>query len=73
MQEKFVYHLVPKNFQGTTIHPLNELKVVHPAIYSRAVSKYDNRKQVLDWLIPNPLDCLWNDAIHTTSVDIQKL
>lgn len=68
----FLYHLVPKTMQGTILYPLNELKEKFPQIYEGEVKKYTGRKQILTQIIPH-LHCLWNDVLHFSAVDPQKI
>lgn len=70
--QNFVYHRVVENMQGKILYPLNQLKEIHPEIYTEHVKKYAGREQVLEAKIPT-LDCLWNDVIHFTAVSPQDL
>ncbi len=67
MKKEFLYHKVPKNMQGTTLYPLNELKKQHPDVYNEQVKKYEGREALLESKIPT-LSCLWNDVLHFTAV-----
>ncbi len=62
-----LYHRVPVNMLGTTLHPLNELKKSHPDIYAEHVKKYEDREHLLTTEV-EPLHCLWNDVLHFTAV-----
>jgi len=68
----YLYHAVPENLQGEYLMPLNELKGVHPEIYTKELEKYKGREKLLKVKIPQ-LNCLWNDVIHMTSVQPKKL
>ena len=70
--KKFLYHFVPKNMKGDILFPLNVLKDKHPDTYAGAVSKYDNRKYVMEDVVPG-LGCLWNDVVHLTAVHPRDL
>lgn len=63
----YLYHRVPKNMQGNVLYPLNLLKEKYPDIYAKEVSKYDNRKHLLEVKIPL-LNCVWNDVLHFSAV-----
>ena len=62
-----LYHLIPTDFRGEELMPLNQLKTKHPEIYVREIKKYEGREHLLDLRIPT-LDCLWNDVLHFTAV-----
>lgn len=64
---KYLYHRVPKDFQGNIIYPLNVLKETLPNVYEREVKKYKGRENLLEIQIP-PLNVLWNDVIHLAAV-----
>jgi hypothetical protein len=67
MSTYYLYHRVPKDMRGNTLHPLNQLKKVSPDIYAQKVKKYEGRLEILERKIP-ALDCLWNDVLHLTAV-----
>jgi hypothetical protein len=61
-----VYHLVPRDMQGETLYPLNQLKMLWPEVYDRAMAKYDDdpgRRLLPQRVIPK-LGCLWNDVVQ---------
>lgn len=61
-----VYHLVPREMQGETLYPLNQLRTLWPEVYARAIAKYDDhpgRKLLPQRMIPK-LGCLWNDVVQ---------
>ncbi len=62
-----VYHVLPPNFTGSTLYPLNALKDVLPDIYKAQASKYRGRDDVLTHQIPF-LNCSWNDVLHFSAV-----
>lgn len=63
-----VYHLIPKNFVGNDLFPLNRLKDILPETYSAHLAKYVGREKILERQIPK-LNCLWNDVLHCSSVN----
>ena len=65
MNEVFVYHRKSFDFIGDKLYPLNAIKTVFPPIYESSIKKYEGREWILDMKIP-PLNCLWNDVIHTS-------
>jgi hypothetical protein len=67
-----VYHLVPRNLEGHTLYPLNQLKDSYPALYEAHLSKYEGREFLLTTKIPL-LDCLWNDVLHFSPVHPAKI
>jgi hypothetical protein len=68
----YLYHMVPENMKGTTLYPLNELRMRQPEVYREAIKKYKGREGVLKIRIPT-LDCLWNDVLHMTAVHPEKI
>lgn len=68
----YIYHLVPKNFTGTVLYPLNELMKHHPEVYTTHIKKYEGRQVLLERKIPI-LNCLWNDVLHFSPVHPQKI
>ena len=62
-----LFHFVPDRMVGTVLYPLNALKDREPEAWRREVAKYEGREQVLEKPIP-PLGCLWNDALHFSTV-----
>lgn len=63
----YLYHRVPKNLTGHTLYPLNQLKEIHPDLYTDQVAKYAHRTALLKRTIPI-LDCLWNDVLHFSAI-----
>jgi hypothetical protein len=72
MSQKHLYHWVPKNMQGTTLYPLNQLKITMPEVYAEHVKKYVGREKLLERKIPI-LNCFWNDVLHFTAVHPDKV
>ena len=70
---QYLYHHVPKDFNGTVLYPLNELKQKYPEVYEKEVSKYEGREHVMQQRIPLLNDCLWNDVIFMTAVHPQEI
>jgi len=58
-----LYHMVPQNLEGHTLHPLNVLERTAPHLYERHVAKYEGRESKLQKVVP-PLGVLWNDVLH---------
>ncbi len=52
---------------GTVLYPLNELEDVDPETWRQEREKYADREQVLEKRVP-PLNCLWNDVLHLSTV-----
>lgn len=69
---EFVYHLKPTNLSGNILYPLNVLKEISPDAYANHVQKYSYRKDLMDTKFPI-VNCLWNDALHLSPVDIGLL
>ena len=63
----YIYHRVPDNMTGVTLHPLNRLRDVFPEAYTQHASKYKGREAIRKKTIPI-LGCLWNDVLHFTAV-----
>ncbi len=36
----YLYHIIPPNLEGDTLHPFNELKLHKPHIYQKAVQNF---------------------------------
>lgn len=64
----FLYHRVPPELWGTTLYPLNVLKVKHPAIYAIEARKYRGRESVTEMLIPTLGQCRWNDVLFLSTI-----
>jgi hypothetical protein len=69
---RYVYHRVPAQMWGTTLYPLNILKVKNPGLYSEKAEKYNGREHVMEQIVPT-LNTLWNDVLHFTAVHPQEL
>lgn len=65
---QYVYHLIPKNFVGNVLFPLNRLKDSLPETYLSQAAKYAGREKMLERQIPK-LNCLWNDVLHCSSLN----
>jgi|TARA_Y100000034_G_scaffold55831_1_gene68378 hypothetical protein len=68
----YLYHKVPEDMKGNFLMPLNSLKKKYPSIYNEKVKKYEGRETLLNLKFPI-LNCLWNDVIHLTAVNPEKL
>jgi hypothetical protein len=65
--KQYLYHFVPKNMQGTTLYPLNQLKKKMPEAYEFHNAKYDWRPEVQETVVPGLGK--WNDVIHLSPID----
>lgn len=63
----YLYHRVPDDLEGDTLHPLNQLRVALPHIFEKEMRKYEGREALTRVKIPF-LNCLWNDVLHLTAV-----
>ncbi|MES2965058.1 MAG: hypothetical protein V4760_14325 [Bdellovibrionota bacterium] len=72
MGTQSLYHFKPIGMVGDVLIPLNELKATLPEVYSEQVKKYEGREKLLEKKIPI-LDCLWNDVLHFSPVNPQKI
>jgi len=68
----WVYHMVPPSIVGPVLHPLNELCRIAPRAHDRQVRKYVGREGLRQCRLPI-LDCLWNDVLHFTPVEPERL
>ena len=68
----YVYHLVPHNFRGDALYPLNRLKDAQPELYAEHARKYQGRDRLLSRRVPL-LDCLWNDVLHFSPVHPEQI
>ncbi|MBF0362754.1 MAG: hypothetical protein HQK49_17175 [Oligoflexia bacterium] len=66
---EFVYHLKPNNLNGNTLYPLNVLRDIYPDSYNFHIQKYSYRKELMKAKFPIA-NCLWNDVLHLSPVDI---
>lgn len=62
-----VFHAVPSPMVGSVLYPLTELERVDREAWRRARSKYAGREHVLELRVP-PLNCMWNDVLHLSTV-----
>jgi len=70
---QYLYHHLPTDLKGATLHPLNSLKSKFPDVYEREVSKYVGREHITQQRIPLLDNCLWNDVIFMTALNPQEL
>ena len=63
----YLYHSKRKNFRGSILYPLSQLKDVYPDLYEDEIKKYEGREGTMDQTVPI-LNCLWNDVLHMTAV-----
>ena len=64
----FVYHLCADDFRGTSLFPLNALRVAHPDVYDRECTKWAGRESVLQWQVPH-LGVAWGDTVNLAALD----
>jgi hypothetical protein len=69
---KKLFHLKPKLLNGESLLPLNKLLISNKEAYLTHVKKYNHRPEIMQVRLKY-LDCLWNDVIHLSPVDIRKL
>lgn len=74
---KVVYHWKATNFSGSSIIDLYTLKQRMPDLFEGQNAKYGTtavRKHILsNTMIPNLDGCLWNGAIHTSTIHPQHI
>lgn len=70
--KKYLYHMVPGDMVGSTLHPLNDLREINPDLYLSKAMKYSKRPEVMKQFIPT-LECLWNDVLHFSAIDPVEL
>ncbi len=63
-----LFHWIPKEMEGTVLHPLNQLKTLYPKTYAAEFAKYDDRPWVPKYRIPTLGNCLWNDVLFLSAV-----
>jgi hypothetical protein len=61
---RYVYHRVPPDLRGATLHPLNQLEGRFPDLYARLQENYASRRDIAALRIPPLGNCLWNDVLH---------
>lgn len=74
MQRPCVWHWRTPQFTGNHIVDLYTLKMLKPELFTAARGKYQTTSLRKLLLMKNPippLDCLWNAAIHTSTVHPQ--
>ncbi|MEK7460312.1 MAG: hypothetical protein AAB628_02040 [Patescibacteria group bacterium] len=71
-EKVYLYHMVPEDMQGTTLHPLNSMKGTHPELYLSKAAKYTGRERVMENFIPT-LECAWNDVLHFSAVNPEEI
>jgi hypothetical protein len=64
----FVYHLCADDFRGTSLLPLNALRVAYPDVYERECTKWVGRESVLHWQVPH-LGVAWGDTVNLAALD----
>ncbi len=68
----FLYHMVPEDMRGDSLHPLNSLKKEHPDLYLEKAAKYEDRLHIMEQFLPT-LEAAWNDVLHFTAIDPKEL
>lgn len=68
---KYIYHLKPDPFEGTTLIPLN-LMDKSSDLYKKHSAKYIGREALMLETIPK-LNCKWNDVVQFSALDPQIL
>lgn len=68
----FVYHLCSSDMRGTTLYPLNDLRIHYPDVYDRERAKYDGRESVLDFEVPH-LGVTWANTVNLSALDPRLL
>jgi hypothetical protein len=64
----FVYHLRSPDMRGTTLYPLDDLRVHHPDVYEREREKYRGRESVLEFAVPH-LGVAWANTVNLSGLD----
>lgn len=59
--------------EGTTLYPLNRLKVEKPHLWGAYATKYEGREERTTSTSVPPLNCLWNDTLFFSPVEPHKL
>ncbi|WP_127718053.1 hypothetical protein [Halobacteriovorax sp. HLS] len=67
MQENYIYHIVPRPFEGPKLIPLNRMDK-QSELYKKNFSKYVGRECLTKQVIPL-LNCLWNDVVQFSAID----
>lgn len=68
---KYIYHLKPEPFEGTSLIPLN-LMDKSSVLYQSHIMKYVGREHLMEEIIPK-LDCKWNDVVQFSALDPQVI
>lgn len=66
---KYIYHLKPEPFEGTSLIPLNQMDKDSP-LYASHAKKYIGREELMLEIIPQ-LNCKWNDVVQFSALDPQ--
>lgn len=64
---KYIYHLKPDSFEGTSLIPLN-LMDKSSSLYQSHAKKYAGREHLMTEMIPK-LNCKWNDVVQFSALD----
>jgi hypothetical protein len=67
-EKTYLYHMVPSDMIGNSLHPLNAMRETHPDLFVSKASKYAGRERVMEQFIPT-LKCKWNDVIHFSPIN----
>lgn len=71
-QKVYLYHMVPEDMEGTTLHPLSALATIHPDIFEKAIAKYRGREDAMETFIKT-LDAKWSEVVHFSAIDPKNL
>ncbi len=67
-----LYHLCSREFRGSVLYPLNDLRAIHPDLYAREREKYSGRERVLDFIVPR-IGVRWADTVNLSALDPRRL
>lgn len=68
----YLYHLCSREFRGSILYPLNDLRATHPDLYAREREKYSGRERVLDFIVPR-IAVRWADTVNLSALDPRRL
>lgn len=69
---QYLYHLCSKEFRGSILYPLNDLRSIYPDLYAREKEKYSGRERVLDFIVPR-IAVRWADTVNLSALDPRRL
>ncbi|NRA68299.1 MAG: hypothetical protein HRU19_27695 [Pseudobacteriovorax sp.] len=68
----YLYHLKPKNLEGSILYPLNQIKERFPEAYHDHYKKYQNRADLPKIQVPKT-GLTWSDFLHFSPYDFRAL